>query len=116
MLNINCRGSGWCTSACGRNIWQVKAFVDTIADSKEFSNKQRLACVKCDGKDGGFCAFPQSMGKNERVTAKTAKEMIDKLIMKGCSRCGSAPLKGNDVKYGQLTVNYVAKVCRHGVC
>jgi hypothetical protein len=30
MLGLNCRGSGYCNISCGRNIWQLKAHVDTI--------------------------------------------------------------------------------------
>lgn len=34
-----------------------------------------------------------------------------------CEGCGSVPLKpGNNVNFGELTVNYMSKICKDGVC
>lgn len=70
-----------------------------------------IACSQ--GKDGSFCAFFQ----NTSGTGKQAEALVQKLLDRGCKRCGSvATHPGNDVSAGALTVNLVKEPCCKGDC
>ncbi|KAF5970439.1 TOX4 [Fusarium coicis] len=92
-LGINCRGSGLCSGnkgALGQLIAQVRA----------------IACIPFAF--GNLCAFYQGIG-SRTFTKEQSVTFLDQLRQHGCSKCGSIPVDpGNDVKNGQLTVNYVA--------
>lgn len=103
--------------------WRFVTFLtrhtDTIDDNRTYRNKQLIACTRCA--TGivychGLCAFLQYMGDTE-LDAKTIKSKMDELIAYGCEGCGSVPIyPGNNVKDGELTVNYVAESCCERVC
>jgi hypothetical protein len=69
--------------------------------------------------------FAQDIG-SETISGETVKNKLRDLWNHGCRGCGSCPVKpGNNVKSGQVTVNYVSedhkddgcgghKVCKDG--
>lgn len=67
---------------------------------------KHIACHTTD--HGHKCAFFQNNGAGGNLQA--AWESILHLIEHGCETCGSVPLdlEANDVKHGELTVNYIA--------
>jgi hypothetical protein len=91
------------------------------ADDAEFSNGHQIACHHCDGPVQknwrGICVFAQSLRFGETVNAKVVKDSVNALINHGCKKCGSNPIHpGNNVKHGQITVNFVEFYCATGVC
>ncbi|KAF4447821.1 killer toxin, Kp4 [Fusarium austroafricanum] len=109
-LGINCRGS----SSCGvGGIFHtpngdLKGVRDAVASGEEgnFGNGDHIACIPYAF--GQLCAFYQNIG-SRTFTKEQSVAFLDQLRQHGCSKCGSIPTDpGNDVKNGQLTVNYVA--------
>jgi len=103
-----------------------------VSDTRVFQNGQHIACIdghgflplppqpddgddEADGSDnaigedrpqGSICAFLQ--GTAAGVSGADIKTHLQTLIDHGCKACGSVPTTGvNDVRYGQLTLNYV---------
>ncbi|PKY01205.1 killer toxin [Aspergillus campestris IBT 28561] len=107
-LGINCRGSGFCgdaSSGSGTRLSRIKNKIDAIDDNAHYNNGDHIAC-DVDPIGSGFCAFFQSTG--DGGSAADAKRLVQDLINHGCAACGSVPTgQENDVKNGQLTVNYV---------
>ncbi|RGP81842.1 killer kp4 [Fusarium longipes] len=109
-LGINCRGS----SSCGVGgiahtpNGDLKDVRDAVASGEEgnFGNGDHIACIPFAF--GNLCAFYQGIG-SRTFTKEQSVTFLDQLRQHGCSKCGSIPVDpGNDVKNGQLTVNYVA--------
>lgn len=65
---------------------------------------------------GGVCAFAQDTN-GAGITLDRARQLMDGLLDHGCSVCGSNPTQpGNNVKNGELTVNYVKNPSCTGNC
>ncbi|KID84465.1 Killer toxin, Kp4 [Metarhizium guizhouense ARSEF 977] len=112
---INCRGSSACASDPGASVETIQAQVHTLVAQGGgdgiFEAQRPIACSQ--GKDGSFCAFFQ----NTSGTGKQAEALVQKLLDRGCKRCGSvATHPGNDVSAGALTVNFVKEPCCKGDC
>jgi hypothetical protein len=98
---------------------------DTIRNTETFASGENIACDQASDWGGGaFCVFLQGMG-DTKTNATTIKDKLKEINEhdKACNTCGSTPMyPGNNVKDGQLTVNYVGskgvgeckgrKVCR----
>jgi hypothetical protein len=111
----DCRGSGlcgWCDNALGGTY---KFVTDHLSDSAIFKDGQQIACVGCSTVTWvGTCVFAQNLG-DKRINGKQVKEAVKRLVDHRCKVCGSAPLyNGNNVKDGQVTINYVKKGCAKG--
>jgi len=51
------------------------------------------------------------------MDGRTVKRLAQDIVDHKCTHCGSAPLRDNDVQFGQLTFNYVVKPkCDEGIC
>jgi hypothetical protein len=51
------------------------------------------------------------------IDGKTVKAKAAELIGNGYKGCGSVPLHAeNNVKNGELTINFVSTPCANGVC
>ncbi|KAI9681233.1 MAG: hypothetical protein M1817_002515 [Caeruleum heppii] len=126
-LGINCRGSGMCPSfRCSAfNRWD-KGCIETIAEAlqspqfnatRTWNNGEQIFCLQ-DARAprvGHLCAFLQN--QPEGATGREVVEAIKHLRSHGCGKCGSVPMQeGNDVKDGQLTLNYVYKTKCRGYC
>ncbi|KAF2447885.1 killer toxin [Karstenula rhodostoma CBS 690.94] len=121
-LGINCRGSFW-APICGRTINNENGpggmydFInENLSDAATFQDGQQIACMSCHaGKNEGLCVFTQNFG-DQIVDGKQVKEAVLRLLKHGCVYHGSAPINpGNNVKDGQITVNYVTNGCvKHG--
>jgi hypothetical protein len=95
--------------------------VQYVPDNALYGNHQFVACIQCPfllfKSDRGICAFPQHIGKDRLIKGSEIKRAIQQIMDHGCKKCGSVPLQpGNNVKQGELTVNFVHKTCAHGVC
>lgn len=109
-LGINCRGSSTCdVGGVGHTpagtLSQVR---DAVAAGPEgvWSNGQHVACVP--HVTGRLCAFYQNIGSRTFNKGQSVS-YLDQLKDHNCRVCGSIPTDaGNDVKNGQLTVNYVS--------
>ncbi|KAG5759440.1 hypothetical protein H9Q69_006708 [Fusarium xylarioides] len=109
-LGINCRGSSSCgVGGIGHTPnGDLKDVRDAVASGEEgnFGNGDHIACIPFAF--GNLCAFYQGIG-SRTFTKEQSVTFLDQLRQHGCSKCGSIPVDpGNDVKNGQLTVNYVA--------
>ncbi|GKU16525.1 unnamed protein product [Fusarium langsethiae] len=109
-LGINCRGSSTCgVGGIGHTPnGDLKDVRDAVAAGEEgnFGNGDHIACIPFAF--GQLCAFYQNIG-DRTFTKEQSVTFLDQLRQHGCSKCGSIPVDpGNDVKNGQLTVNYVA--------
>jgi hypothetical protein len=60
------------------------------------------------------CVYARDL--NSKVTAKTVKDNINKLIAYGCGKCGASSIDGNDVANGQVKVDFTRGACETGVC
>ncbi|KAI8940411.1 hypothetical protein NX059_004101 [Plenodomus lindquistii] len=123
-LGINCRGSRMCDT-CKSNSKDVLKLINTIPDDAEYGNGEKIACAPCSywefvrlDTDPGLCVFANNMKKkDEKVKGKRVKEMVAKLVSRGCKNCGSNPVHpGNNIGTGQVTMNFVQKSCGPGVC
>lgn len=77
-----------------------------LPPTKEFGPGQQMA-TNCGG-SGGFVPFTQNTEDN--ITAGKACDLLKRLQQHGCTGCGSIPIDlSDDVKNGQLTVNFVSK-------
>lgn len=74
-----------------------------MSDSKVFARGEKIAC--CVQWPGFICAFTQDTDR--RIDGRKAKQLFKGIVEHGCKKCGSNPFQDNDVKKGQLTVNYV---------
>ncbi|PHH89086.1 hypothetical protein CDD83_6681 [Cordyceps sp. RAO-2017] len=114
-LGINCRGHGICkvNDASLQSIRdQVGVMMAEGARDKVFQSYQPIACAR--GTRGSICAYYQhgAFGK-----ATDVYKQLHTLLDHGCNQCGSVPTKpGNDVAYGELTINYSPKPCCDGNC
>ncbi|KAG5748836.1 hypothetical protein H9Q70_008515 [Fusarium xylarioides] len=109
-LGINCRGSSSCgVGGIGHTPnGDLKDVRDAVAAGEEsnFGNGEHIACIPFAF--GNLCAFYQGIG-SRTFTKEQSVTFLDQLRQHRCSKCGSIPVDpGNDVKNGQLTVNYVA--------
>lgn len=105
LLGINCRGAAGCkTTTCGKKLEQLIGWVNRIDDNRQYSNNENLACVQCEG--GQLCAFFQRFKEGSKIRASWAKSMMNRLVNIGCTGCDSVPYWGNDVKDGEITVNF----------
>ncbi|CEF75998.1 hypothetical protein FGSG_10551 [Fusarium graminearum PH-1] len=109
-LGINCRGSSTCgVGGIGHTPnGDLKDVRDAVAAGEEgnFGNGDHIACIPFVV--GQLCAFYQGIG-SRTFTKEQSVTFLDQLRQHGCSKCGSIPVDpGNDVKNGQLTVNYVS--------
>ncbi|KAJ4363876.1 hypothetical protein N0V95_000946, partial [Ascochyta clinopodiicola] len=130
LLSLNCRGSSACGIICRAEIETLKGYVDKIGDNDEYSNGDQVACQMCPHCgtpeqtpdcpfpiDMGICVFPQNMKKDEKVKGSVIKEKVNRIIQHGCKKCGSCPIQpGNDVKTGEVTINYTINGCGEGKC
>ncbi|KAM7189675.1 Killer toxin [Rhypophila sp. PSN 637] len=127
-LGINCRGSSMC--GVGTDSWvsqNLRNSINGIDDNKYFKSGDHIACDPKGGVGspiwwlpwipqigGGICAFVQSI---DGMDGRTVKWLAKAIVDHKCKVCGSAPLRDNDVKYGQLTFNYVEHPkCDEGIC
>ncbi|TPX13588.1 uncharacterized protein E0L32_006059 [Thyridium curvatum] len=126
-LGINCRGSGMCPTGDHLVAENLRNSINGAPDDKTFKKGDHIACDPSAGGTapwipglprlgGEICAFVQSV---DSMTGKQVKALAQRIVDHGCKVCGSAPLdkEKNDVKYGQLTFNYVTKPkCKEGLC
>ncbi|KAK9800030.1 putative Killer kp4 [Seiridium cardinale] len=102
-LGINCKGSSLCKSA-GANLEQIASYVNdevTTDPGRKVPAGGGNICVE------NLCAFTQNTDKE--ITIEEVQKYVKGLQDNKCTICGSIPLDGgDDVKKGQLTVNYVA--------
>lgn len=111
-LGINCRGS----SSCGAVDGTLRDITDLVCNfpfgrnaKRRYNHNERIAQV-CDRFTGGLAVFTQDT--RSTITPMQACVLLRLLMRHGCKACGSIPLdfpNSNDVKKGQLTVNYVFK-------
>jgi hypothetical protein len=128
-LGINCKGSGWCTSATSDVAHCLNELIQTIDSNRWYNNEQHIACCQSDGKFGlpdaegsvGFCAYLQKSGG---APGSSIKKLGPYIPNHGCKVCGSVPLfypqGNNNVDDGELTFNMVTMgkgtKCTEGVC
>jgi hypothetical protein len=100
----------------------LRRIAQEIDDDREYSNKQVIVCSPCfihamwTGKEG-LCAFTQFMEDKGTIKGFQVKASLDRLLDHNCKRCGSVTLfPGNNVKDGELTVNYKWQSCLQGLC
>ncbi|KAM7190129.1 Killer toxin [Naviculisporaceae sp. PSN 640] len=124
-LGINCRGSGMCSIGTdGLGAENLRNSINGVDDNKWFRAGEHIACDPRVGPSfpipwtpqlgGGICAFIQNI---DGMDGRTVKRLAQAIVDHKCKTCGSAPLRDNDVKYGQLTFNYVEHPkCEEGIC
>lgn len=110
-LGINCRGS----SACGSRgvnpnaLAIIREKVKNLASTQTYVGGQQIAAVNV-GDGSCIAAFYQNTGSRSFSQYNTWW-YLNALVDHGCKVCGSVPTdQGNNVKNGELTVNYVS-VC-----
>ncbi|PGH05143.1 hypothetical protein AJ79_06891 [Helicocarpus griseus UAMH5409] len=104
-IGINCSGNGNCANIpC--NIRDLQTIANGLDDMKFWYPGEHIICCGEKGVTAALCVFTQNTHKY--IRGKQVKQLLDGLVAHGCEKCGSNPFKENDVRYGELTVNYVA--------
>jgi hypothetical protein len=115
LMGKNCKGSYFCGDCSDIQIvWKL---AQDIPDDKWYADGKKILCAQCAWGDSrsGLCLFTQKM-KGQPVRGKHIKYYLRLLIDHGCKQCGSIPLNNQKVEDGELTVNFVAVTCAHGLC
>ncbi|KAJ2973952.1 hypothetical protein NQ176_g6308 [Zarea fungicola] len=109
-LGINCRGSISCNEfGPGNALAIIREKVKNLPPTATFIEGEQIAAVNVGG-GSCFAAFYQKTGDREFSQWNTWW-YLNSLHDHGCKICGSIPTDaGNNVKNGELTVNYVS-VC-----
>ncbi|TFK26858.1 killer toxin [Coprinopsis marcescibilis] len=103
---INCVGSANCATVTCR-VSDILAQANQLPDSNIYPPGQHIVCCGGPAAADGLCAFTQNT--SESISGARAKELIQALANRGCTRCGRVPIEGNDVTQGEMTVNWVAQ-------
>ncbi|KAK7409167.1 hypothetical protein QQX98_008660 [Neonectria punicea] len=103
-LGINCRGNANCVGTPECRLADIILQVSQLDQSQSFNPGEHIACCGIPG--GHICAFTQDWF--DPITAGQALGMLQGLEAHGCGQCGSIPFKDNEVKEGELTVNWVS--------
>jgi hypothetical protein len=113
----DCKGSILC-KGCNSFLKDILRYAPQLDDNKTWGDHQFILCTKCPVFDvEGLCVFAQYIGKN-RISGSEVKRWLYQLDAMGCQKCGSHPLYApyNNVKAGELTVNYVRAGCGRSIC
>jgi len=108
-LGINCRGSSSC-GAIDASLRDIIILVCNLPNGPAGYGPNVRIAKWCDRFTGGLAAFTQDTKTS--INPRKACSLLQRLAQHGCKVCGSIPLdfpNSNDVKKGQLTVNYVAE-------
>ncbi|KAI9775455.1 MAG: hypothetical protein M1839_001072 [Geoglossum umbratile] len=127
-LGINCKGSGWCTSARDSVATNLNSLIQGIDSNRWYKNGEWIACVQSTGDfvvdasgSVGFCAFLQNTGG---TWGSIIKQLAPEIPKHDCRVCGSVPYYfpqgNNNVDDGELTFNMVTMPkgtkCTEGRC
>ncbi|TPX13589.1 uncharacterized protein E0L32_006060 [Thyridium curvatum] len=128
-LGINCRGSGMCTpfingGATGNEAKVLSDWIQgieaegykppQIQANRIYKTGEQIACYE----RSHICAFLQNTG-DKGGSGADVRRLAPLIPKHGCKICGSVPTHypdSNNVKDGQLTFNYVTKICGNGIC
>lgn len=107
-LGINCRGS----SSCGGSSGTLSSLTAEICNQNPLSDTKPpgapFAQAKCGTYTEAKAVFIQSTSQS--LSYGQVCDYLRKLKSHGCKGCGSIPINpGNNVKNGQVTVNYVSQ-------
>ncbi|ORX77841.1 killer toxin, partial [Basidiobolus meristosporus CBS 931.73] len=106
-LGINYRGGSECAITVNSSN-QLVAKICSLPSGNSYGPGVRIT-ANCRIL-GDITAFTQKTGSS--ITTSKAWSLLHELQNHGCNECGSVPLgypEDNDVKHGELTVNYVGK-------
>ncbi|KAI3617011.1 killer kp4 [Moniliophthora roreri] len=107
---LDCVGSIGCAST-NVTIRDVQAVINAgVNDNRQYGDNIDIACVD------HTCAFFQNTGITNN-TGSLVKSLVQRLVDRGCIKCGSQFVNQLDSSQGELTVNVVANpACRDAVC
>lgn len=131
-LGINCRGSAFCSyfpfgprvsgnEAKVLSDWiqgieaeGYKPPAEGVSANRIYKTGEQIVCYQ----RSQICAFLQNTG-DKGASGADVKRLAPLIGDHGCKVCGSVPTGypgSNDVKDGELTFNYVSKICGNGIC
>ncbi|KYK61322.1 hypothetical protein DCS_02464 [Drechmeria coniospora] len=111
---VSCRGEVACPLNDGQLIdllVQFQKLQKQGKGSRYYKPGVQIACA--DGPGASMCAFYQrGAGGNVNTAAKLVQSLLDRK----CSRCGSFHPARRDVSKGELVINLVTRACCEGNC
>jgi len=116
----SCDGNWTCDHAwtAGMPVLQwIRAQTFSFPKGHKFKNGEHIICRYYMWGPAGFCAFLENT--KDGASGQRVLELLKAIADRGCTRCGSYPVKGEKGTPewdGQLTVNYVHATNCEGAC